>query len=105
MKIKKKFPKIKIFLNRSNSSAGFRGSCDSIKSARLSDINFEDLEVFVSMLDKMNTFDFDMFKFDEITKNKCVFYFTYELFAGYNFFEFIDESVFKEFIKQIVKKL
>lgn len=72
-------------------------------SARLSDIDFQNLEEFTQMLDNMNKFDFDIFRFDEITKNKSLFYFTYELFANYNFFSLIEEHIFKEFISAIKK--
>lgn len=72
-------------------------------STRLSEINLENLEEFTSMLENMNKFDFDVFRFDEITKNKSLFYFTYELFANYNFFSFVEEQNFKEFISAIKK--
>jgi len=55
------------------------------------------------MLENIKTVDFDVFRFDEITKNRSLFYFTYELFAGYNFFSFIDEQNFREFITLIKK--
>lgn len=59
------------------------------------------MEEFAKILEKMNNFDFDIFRFDEITKNNCLYYFTFELFANYNFFSFIEEPTFKEFISQI----
>jgi len=72
-------------------------------TVRLSDIAFENLEEFTNALDRMNKFDFDVFRFDEITKNKSLFYFTHELFSNYNFFSLIEEEAFKEFIFTIKK--
>lgn len=61
------------------------------------------MEEFANFLENINKFDFDPFRFDEITKNGCLYYFTFELFCVYDFFSFIDELVFKEFITQIQK--
>ncbi len=61
----------------------------------------ENLEEFSEMVEKLHKFDFDIFRFDEITKNNCLFYFTFELFWNFNFFSFIEEPIFKEFIFHI----
>lgn len=51
----------------------------------------------------MGNFDFDIFKFDELTKGNCLYHFSYNLFSNFNFFELVTEEVFKEFIIQIKK--
>lgn len=81
---------------------GFRNSLSSvIFTPRMSKIDIKNLEEFSQMLGNMNKFDFDVFRFDEISQSKSMYYFTYELFANYNLFQIIDENVFKEFIMKI----
>jgi len=53
------------------------------------------------MLQTINDFNFDIFKFDEICRNNSLYYYTFELFGKYEFFSNIDESVFKKFIHTI----
>ena len=62
---------------------------------------FENLAEFTKMLESRNSFDFDVFKFDQLTKGNCLYHFTYNLFSSLDFFELINEAVFKEFIIQI----
>jgi hypothetical protein len=53
------------------------------------------------MLQKINEFNFDIFKFDEVCLNNSLFYYSFELFGQYELFSNIDESVFKKFINKI----
>jgi hypothetical protein len=53
------------------------------------------------MLQKINEFNFDIFKFDEVCLTNSLYYYTFELFGEYDLFSNIDESVFKKFINTI----
>ncbi len=61
----------------------------------------ENIAEFTSFLENINSFEFDVFRFDELCKNNCLIYFSYDLFGKYNYFKYIDEVVFKNFIKKI----
>lgn len=74
---------------------------DMLHSTRLSEIAKENLAEFSNFLANMYSFQFDIFRFDEICNQNSMHYFTYELFTKYNFFSFIDQNVFKLFIGQI----
>lgn len=55
------------------------------------------------MLESINQFDFDIFKFDDLTKGNCLYHLTYNLFSNLDFFELINEDIFKDFINEIKK--
>jgi len=60
-------------------------------------------ECFSRILENMNSFDFNMFELDDLTNGNCLYYFTLNLFNSHNFFQFIDETIFKDFILFIKK--
>lgn len=61
----------------------------------------EEIVELTSMLQNLNDFNFDVFKFDEVSRNNCLYYYTFELFGKYEFFLNIEEKTFKKFITSI----
>lgn len=61
----------------------------------------ENVAEFSDMLGKLNDFNFDIFRFDEISREKAIYYYTAELFGKYDFFKTVNEDKFKNFIFEI----
>ncbi len=53
------------------------------------------------ILDNLSDPNFDIFKLDEISGKKTLLYLSEEVFKRYDFFEYIDEKVFTNFITAI----
>ena len=88
-------------MSRSNNSLAY--TLGSISNSSRSSMELENPNILElrKMLEEMNSFDFDIFKFDEICNKRGLFYLSYELFFNYNFFEIIDEGKFKNFLEEI----
>jgi hypothetical protein len=73
------------------------------KSSNLSELPSDLLESVKNSLDKINTFEFDIFCLDSLVETKTLHFMAYEIFNRYNYFEeLIDENKYKNFIREII---
>jgi hypothetical protein len=56
-----------------------------------------------AILNKINTFDFDIFELDALVERKTLFLMANEIFNRYSFLDFIDEDKFKDFMSHIIQ--
>jgi hypothetical protein len=56
-----------------------------------------------SLLNQVNSHEFDIFELDKIAQQKTLFIMSNEIFNRCGFLEFIEEDKFKEFILNITK--
>lgn len=68
---------------------------------RNSELFMGDIIELREMLQKINDFNFDIFKFDEVCRKNSLFYYSFELFGKYELFLNINEIKFKNFIYSI----
>ena len=70
---------------------------------RNSSIVLENVAELSKALENLNDFDFDIFKFDEITQKNPLYFYSFELFGKYDFFKNNCENKFKNFIHKIIE--
>jgi hypothetical protein len=76
---------------------------DSRKSSSLSELPTHLIDSVKNSLDKINSFEFDIFSLDSLVGTKTLHFMAYEIFNRYNFFEdLIDEDKYKNFIREII---
>lgn len=74
----------------------------SRKSSSLSNLSLSVIAAINNNLEKVNSFDYDIFELDRIIEKKSLNYLSYEIFNNNDYFdELIDETKFKNFINEI----
>lgn len=52
-------------------------------------------------MENIRDFNFDIFRFDQITDKNALYYLSFELFGKYDMFKYMAEDKFKKFIYKI----
>lgn len=72
------------------------------KKSELSELSSSIVETVRMNLEKIDSFEFNIFELNDVIDTKTMHYMTYEVFNRYNFFEeLLDEKKYRNFIQEI----